>query len=100
VLEARSGEEALKVAEQHQGNIDLLLTDLVLSQMSGRELSERLRQRLRQLKVLYMSGYTDDAMLHSGGLLKGAGFIQKPFTAALLAQKMRELLDETGTSTA
>jgi PAS domain S-box-containing protein len=96
VLEARSGEEALKVAEQHAGNIDLLLTDLVLSQMSGRELSERLRQRLREMKVLYMSGYTDDAMLHSGGLLKGAGFIQKPFTAASLSQKMRELLDETG----
>ena len=93
VLEAHSGEEALNVLAKHTGKIDLLLTDLVLSNMSGRELSERLRSERKDLKVIYMSGYTDDALLHAGMLSEGALFIQKPFTATLLAQKMRELLD-------
>jgi len=93
VLEASSGEEALKVVEKHTGGIDLLLTDLVLSQMSGRELSERMRAERKELKVLFMSGYTDDAVLHAGMLTKDAGFIQKPFTAGVLAQKLRELLE-------
>ena len=94
VLEAASGEEALKVVERHGAGIQLLLTDLVLSQMSGRELSERLRAQRKDLKVLYMSGYTDDAVLHAGMLTRGAGFIQKPFTAAQLSMRMRELLDD------
>jgi signal transduction histidine kinase len=93
VLEARSGEEALELVRQGAARIDLLLTDLVLANMSGRELSERLRAERKELKVLYMSGYTDDAVLHAGMLTQGASFIQKPFTATLLAQKMRELLD-------
>jgi two-component system cell cycle sensor histidine kinase/response regulator CckA len=94
VLEARSGEEALKVVAELTGKIDLLLTDLVLSQMSGRELSDQLLATRKDLKVLFMSGYTDDAALHSGALTQSSAFIQKPFTASLLSQKLRELLDD------
>ena len=94
VMEARSGEEALNLAAEPGAKIDLLLTDLVLSQMSGRELSDHLLAEKKDLKVLFMSGYTDDAALHSGVLSQSSAFIQKPFTASLLSQKLRELLDD------
>src|SRR5437588_602611 len=94
VMEARSGEEALNLAAEPGAKIDLLLTDLVLSQMSGRELSDHLLAEKKDLKVRFMSGYTDDAALHSGVLSQSSAFIQKPFTASLLSQKLRELLDD------
>ncbi|MBZ5543149.1 MAG: response regulator [Acidobacteriia bacterium] len=93
VLVARNGEDALVVSEQHKGPIHLLLTDVVMPEMGGPELADRLRPYHREMKVLYMSGYTDDAIVHHGVLASSAAFLQKPFTPAVLAQKVREVLD-------
>jgi PAS domain S-box-containing protein len=92
VLTAGSGEEALLVAGE-QGHIDLLLTDVVMPKMSGRELSETLCALRPDLKVIYMSGYTDDAVLRSGIDHLNAAFLQKPFGLAKLGRKVRETLD-------
>jgi CheY-like chemotaxis protein len=93
VLEARNGGEALLLCERHQGTIDLLLTDVVLEQMGGRELAERLLKVRSDLKVLYVSGYADDAIVHHGVLKPGMAFLQKPFTTEALARKVRFVLD-------
>jgi PAS domain S-box-containing protein len=93
VLEARHGAEALEVSNQHAGPIHLLVTDVVMPQMSGRELAQRLATLRPDLKVLYMSGYTDDAIVRHGVLASGIAFLSKPFTPDALALKVRELLD-------
>lgn len=93
VLEADNGAKALLICEQHAGPIDLVLTDVVMPEMSGRQLSEHLRERQLIPKVLFMSGYTDDAVVRHGILEAEASFIQKPFTPASLAQKVRDVLD-------
>ncbi len=93
VLEAQHGRAALYIAEQHQGPIHLMLSDVVMPQMSGRALAEQLGQLRREVKVLYMSGYTDDAIVHHGVLDEGMAFIEKPFSPAALARKVREVLD-------
>jgi CheY-like chemotaxis protein len=93
VLEARHGAEAVEVANRHAGPIHLLLTDVVMPQMSGRELAQRLATLRPDLKVLYMSGYTDDAIVRHGVLASGIAFLSKPFTPDALALKVRELLD-------
>jgi YesN/AraC family two-component response regulator len=94
VISAKNGDAALLLSEKLDGrNLHLLLTDVVMPEMSGRELAERLTERIPSLKTLYMSGYTDNAIVHHGVLKPGVCFISKPFTAADLTRKVREVLD-------
>lgn len=93
VLTAANGEEALKMAEDARTDVQLLLTDVVMPQMSGPELAEQLSVLRPQLKVLYISGYTDDAIVRHGLLDEKLHFLQKPFDAASLARKVREVFD-------
>jgi CheY-like chemotaxis protein len=94
ILEARNGNEALRLCEQHSSPIHLLLTDVVMpGGMNGRELAEQLTSLHPELKVLYMSGYTDEAIIHHGVLDRGTIFLQKPFTPNALERKAREVLD-------
>jgi PAS domain S-box-containing protein len=94
VLVAKDGSEALVVHERFDGEIHLMLTDVVMPQMSGRELAEVLTPMRRAMKVLYMSGYTDDAIVHHGVLEEGTPFIEKPFSPDALARRVREILDQ------
>jgi len=94
ILEAENGEDALRVSEEYDGQIDLLLTDVVMPKMSGKETAERLQPHYPQMKVIYMSGYTDDAIVHHGVLTPGLNFLEKPFTLEDLARKVREVLDK------
>jgi PAS domain S-box-containing protein len=93
VLAASNGEEALTMAAAFPGAIHILITDVVMPKTGGRELAERLRVVRPGTKVLYVSGYTDDAILRHGVLDQGVAFLQKPFTAAELAQMVRQVLD-------
>jgi PAS domain S-box-containing protein len=94
VLEANHASEALAVAQSHQGPLHMLLTDVVMPHMSGRELAEYLMQTHSGLKVLYISGYTDDTIVHHGVLTPSSAFLQKPFSGEALARKVRQVLDE------
>ena len=94
VLTAANGVEALKVAHrQETGYVDLLSTDVVMPQMSGKELSDRVRILFPQTRILFASAYTGNAILHQGGLDPGMQFLQKPFLPSVLARKVREILD-------
>jgi signal transduction histidine kinase/ActR/RegA family two-component response regulator len=97
VFAAGSGEEALSAASEHEGHIDLLITDLVMPKMSGRELAQMLGSLHPNLKTMYMSGYTDDAELRHGIPELAARFLQKPFSLGTLARKVRETLGRTET---
>src|SRR5205085_10071025 len=93
VLEAQHGPESLDIVSQHQGRIDLMLTDMVMPLMSGRVLAAELRPERPDMRVLFMSGYTDDAITEHGGCDADLHFIQKPFTPDTLAAKVRSVLD-------
>ena len=93
VLEAGSAEEASTVAGAFDGRIDLLLTDVMLPGIGGRELAEGLRESLPDLSVLYVSGFTDDESVRAGGFPPGSKFLQKPFTLSALVAKVRESLE-------
>ncbi|MCH7802379.1 MAG: response regulator, partial [Chloroflexi bacterium] len=94
VIEAENGIDALHLARQHgKETIDLVLTDIVMPEMGGRQLAEQIRQMWPTIKIIYISGYTNDEISESGITETGAGFMQKPFTPAALAQKVREVLD-------
>jgi CheY-like chemotaxis protein len=90
VLEAAHGVAALEVLERHAGPVDLVLTDVVMPQMSGRAFAEELERRRPGMRVLFMSGYTDDEILRRGVLTPGVGFLEKPFTAERLLEAVRE----------
>lgn len=94
VLDAANGDTAISVCKQHEGPIQLLLTDVIMPGMSGREVARRLLDLRPEARVLFMSGYTDDAIVHQGVLDEAANFIQKPFPPDSLAQKVREVLDQ------
>jgi DNA-binding NtrC family response regulator len=93
VLEATNGRHALHVAKQYEGPIDLLVTDVVMPLMNGQELAQNLAPLRPQMRVLFMSGYTDSALVRSGVYTGEMVLIQKPFTPDQLADKVREMLD-------
>src|SRR5437867_729355 len=93
VLEAPDGETALRLAGKHQGVIRLLLTDVVMPDVSGRQLADQLLELRPDMKVLFMSGYTDDAIVRHGVLKEGIAYLQKPFTPDTMARKVRAVLD-------
>jgi DNA-binding NtrC family response regulator len=93
VLVAGDPLEAERVADAHAGPINLLLTDVIMAHMSGRQLAERLVARRPTMRVLYTSGYTDDALAHHGVLGPEIFFLQKPYSPSGLARMVREVLD-------
>ncbi len=93
VLSASCAEEALKILEKHADSVDLLLTDVVMPNMSGRLLAEKVSTMAPRTRLLFMSGYSDDAIVHHGGMKEGVELLQKPFTPDALARKVREILD-------
>ena len=96
VLDAGDGREALSVSERYDGPIHAMITDVVMPQIGGSELAERLSSRRPNFKILYVSGYADNAILHHGILAPGVHFIQKPFAPEGLTSKLRKLLGSTG----
>jgi DNA-binding response OmpR family regulator len=93
VLTARDGAEALRMARQQGGLIDLLVTDVVMPGMRGQVLAKELLRRNSSMAVIYMSGYTDNALVHHDAIPKGVAFLQKPFTPEVLLRRVREVLD-------
>jgi signal transduction histidine kinase/CheY-like chemotaxis protein len=94
LITARNGEDALEIAGSHDGPVHLLLTDVVMPGMTGLDLAEQLKSRFPEIKVLYMSGYTDNVIADHGVLEKDVNFIQKPFSREGLGGKVREVLDK------
>jgi PAS domain S-box-containing protein len=94
IVEAANGDEAIAIAAAHDGSIHLLLTDVIMPGMNGRALANKLLKTRQSLRILFMSGYTDDAIVHQGVLDESANFIQKPFSPESLARKVREVLNQ------
>ena len=95
VLAAQDGMEALQVSQEHKEPIHLLLTDLVMPQIGGRELAGRLRSQRSEIQVLFMSGYADEVSVHNGLAEEGVAFLPKPLTVESLTQKVRTVLDRS-----
>jgi DNA-binding NtrC family response regulator len=95
VLEASCGNDALVLSKERKEPIHMVLTDVVMPGMNGRQLADQLIHLHPKMKVLYMSGYTDNAVFHHGILEEGVNYIQKPFTIGGLMKKMREVLDRS-----
>ena len=93
VIDTRNGPEATQACERHEGEIHMLLTDVVLAQITGTDLARQLSPMRPRMKVLFISGYTEEAIVHQGVLEEGTAFLQKPFTPNVLARKVREVLD-------
>jgi CheY-like chemotaxis protein len=94
VLTASNGQDALSVAREHRGEpISLVVTDVIMPRMGGKVMAEWLKISLPHLKILFTSGYTEEAIAHQGVLDEGAEFLLKPYTPASLARKVRDLLD-------
>jgi CheY-like chemotaxis protein len=93
ILSASSGQEALKLAGEYPGRIDLLLSDVVMGGLPGPELAEKLVQSRPELKVVFISGFADSSLAPDGVLKPGTVLIQKPFTIRVLSAKLREVLD-------
>jgi CheY-like chemotaxis protein len=93
VLTAANGRDGLQVCEEFADRIELIVTDVIMPQMSGRELAEKARRLRPDAHVLYMSGFTDDAVVRHGVIADDFCFIQKPFSPDALARKVREILD-------
>jgi PAS domain S-box-containing protein len=100
VLDAGRPSEAIRIAEQHQGSIALLMTDIVMPELNGRVLAEALLAVRPEMKVLYASGYTSDACIEQGELKRGCALLEKPFTRDALAKRVRDLLDSPSTGLA
>ena len=92
ILEAANGPEAIEICREHASKIDLLISDVVMPGMSGRDLVEQLKRRGWRMRVLYVSGFTDDPSIYSGTLAPGTAFLQKPFTLGSLLEKVKEVL--------
>ncbi len=94
VLDVTDPEEAIEIAKTHEGAIELLLTDIAMPQLNGRDLADRLKSMRRGLRVLYMSGFMKETLLKYYSIsTTGIPFLQKPFTQQMLARKMREVLE-------
>ena len=93
ILEAENGIEALRVSEEHGDQIHLMIADVIMPKMGGGELAERLRPLRPDMKVIYMSGYTNNAIVHHGILSPEMEFLQKPISSEALKRKVREVLD-------
>jgi CheY-like chemotaxis protein len=93
VLQAVDGPQALELAERHNGRIDVLLTDVVLPGMNGRELAERFKTARPTIKLIYTSGYAQDIIADHGVLHSGVAYMHKPYTAAEIANKVREAIE-------
>ncbi len=94
VLEAKDGQEALQLVAGHRGPIHLLLSDVVMPGLDGKSLAEVLAETLPDLRIMFMSGYTDVAIGHHGVLETGRAFLQKPFSPMTLARRVRAVLDD------
>jgi DNA-binding NtrC family response regulator len=96
VLDAAGPVEAQRISEAYRGVIHLLITDVVMPKTNGRDLAARLGKKRPEMKVLFMSGYTDGAVVNNGILQKEVAFLQKPFTPTGLAERVREVLEDNG----
>ena len=97
VLSASNGQDALHVAREHKGSpIRLVVTDVIMPLMGGKVMAEWLKTTYPDLKILFTSGYTDDAIAQHGVLEPGVAFLPKPYTPGILARKVREMLDKSG----